>query len=97
MFSGFKKKQPKTAIYNHGIQYIYISYIISYIATRSHRSGDAAQGRLDCCGTLADVADAGEAPGSFALGEDVFGISFGCLRTYAAIKELVGGWWCRDV
>lgn len=41
----FQKKQPKTAIYNHGIQYIYI-HNKSYIATRSHRSGDAAQGIL---------------------------------------------------
>lgn len=49
--------------------------------------GDPGDPGLDCSGTIADVADAGEAPGSFALGEDVFGISFGCLRTYAAIKE----------
>ena len=60
-----EQKQPKTAIYNHGIQYTYIYiyiisymyiyiyiisymyiYIISYIATRSHRSGNAAQGIL---------------------------------------------------
>eukprot|EP00435_Cladocopium_sp_Y103_P035571 s1052_g9.t1 len=42
--------------------------------------GDPGEPGLDCSGIIADGS-------SFALGEDVFGISFGCLRTYAAIKE----------
>ncbi|CAJ1331575.1 unnamed protein product [Effrenium voratum] len=43
--------------------------------------GDPGDPGLDCSGLICNGGD------NFQLGQSVFGISFGCLRTYADIKE----------